>query len=93
MKFYLENEDIEAIAQRMVEIMLPLLNAKKEQEDHILSLDEASALLGKSKGQLYQWTSDNKHGLNSFPVMRSGKTLRFSEKALIDWMRNNGKNG
>ena len=68
MKTTLELEDIQAIAEKMVEIMLPLLNQRQGQNDTILSIDEASGLLGKSKGQIYQWVSDSRHGLNSFPL-------------------------
>jgi predicted DNA-binding transcriptional regulator AlpA len=91
MKTTLEAEDIQAIAERMVEIMLPLLNQSKEQKDNILSIDEASGLLGKSKGQIYQWVSDSRHGLNTFPYLKAGKSLRFSQRSIIGWMQQNGK--
>ena len=93
MKTTLEQEDIQAIAEKMVEIMLPLLNHRQEQKDNILTIDEASGLLGKSKGQVYQWVSDARHGLNTFPYLKAGKSLRFSQKAIIEWMQKNGKNG
>jgi predicted DNA-binding transcriptional regulator AlpA len=91
MKTTLEPEDIQAIAERMVEIMLPLLNQRQEQKDIILSIDEASGLLGKSKGQIYQWVSDSRHGLNTFPYLKAGKSLRFSQRSIIGWMQQNGK--
>jgi predicted DNA-binding transcriptional regulator AlpA len=92
MKTTLEPEDIKAIAEKMVEIMLPLLNQRQEQQDTILSIDEASSLFGKSKGQIYRWVSDSRHGLNTFPYMKAGKTLRFSQKKFIEWMFKNGNN-
>jgi predicted DNA-binding transcriptional regulator AlpA len=91
MKTTLELEDIQAIAEKMVEIMLPLFNQRQEQKDNILTIDETSGLLGKSKGQIYQWVSDSRHGLSYFPFMKAGKTLRFSQKDIIEWMRKNGK--
>jgi predicted DNA-binding transcriptional regulator AlpA len=91
-KTTLEPEDIEGIAQRVFELLLPFLNHNQTQDDTILSIDEASGLLGKSKGQIYQWVSDSRHGLNTFPYLKAGKTLRFSQKKLFAWMLKNGKN-
>jgi predicted DNA-binding transcriptional regulator AlpA len=91
MKTTLEPEDIQAIAEKMVEVMLPLLNRSQEQKDSILTIDQASGLLSKSKGQIYQWVSDSQHGLNTFPYLKAGKSLRFSQKDIIEWMRKNGK--
>ena len=86
----LEQEDIQAIAEKVVSMILPLLSKSPEQND-ILNINEVSALLGKSKGQVYQWVSDSTHGLNVFPFLKAGKSLRFSQKAIIEWMQGNGK--
>jgi predicted DNA-binding transcriptional regulator AlpA len=91
MKTTFELEDIQAIAEKMVDIMLPLLNQRQEQKDSILGIDEASGLLGKSKGQIYQWVSDSSHGLNDFPFLKAGKSLRFSKTGIIQWMQKHGK--
>jgi excisionase family DNA binding protein len=91
MKMVLEQQDIDGIAQKVFDLMLPLLNQRQEQNDSILSIDEASILLGKSKGQVYQWVSDSRHGLNTLPYLKAGKTLRFSKQALIKWMTDNAK--
>jgi len=93
MKFEMEQRDVEAIASRVVELILPILNEDRKQEDDILNIDAVSVLLGKSKGQIYQWVSDSSHGLGDFPFMKAGKSLRFSKKAIIKWMNKNGKNG
>jgi predicted DNA-binding transcriptional regulator AlpA len=90
MKTLLEQEDIQAIAEKVVSMILPLLSKSPEQND-ILNVDEVSALLGKSKGQVYQWVSDSSHELNNFPFLKAGKSLRFSQKAIIEWMQGNGK--
>ena len=92
MKTTLEQEDIQAIAEKMVALLLPLLNKNQEQKDSILNVDEVSGLLGKNKGQIYQWVSDSSHGLNDFPFLKAGKSLRFSKTAVIQWMQKNGKN-
>lgn len=81
-------ELVDLIADRVVEKLKPLLSENVKDEDEILSIEQTSQLLGKSKGQIYQWVSQAKHGLIDFPYMKSGKTLRFSKKALIDWMNN-----
>lgn len=90
MKTMLEPEDINSIAEKVVSMIMPLLSKGPEPND-ILNVDEVSALLGKSKGQVYQWVSDSTHGLNTLPVMKAGKSLRFSRKAIIEWMQGNGK--
>ena len=83
-------ELVDSIADRVVEKLLPRLQT---EQDSILTIDEVSMLLKKSKEQVYQWTSDAEHGLSDFPFGRAGKSLRFSKKKIIDWMWKNGKNG
>lgn len=84
----LPQEYIDLIADKVVERLEALLSNDGKDDDEILSIEQASQLLGKSKGQIYQWVSQAKHGLNNFPYMKAGKSLRFSKKALIDWMSN-----
>jgi predicted DNA-binding transcriptional regulator AlpA len=93
MKLELEQQDIEAIAGKVAEQLLPLLQGQLRQEDDILDLDAVSLMLGKSKGQVYQWVSDSSHGLNDFPFMKAGRALRFSKKALVQWMSKAGRTG
>jgi len=93
MKFELDQRDIEVMAGKVAEYLLPLLQSKMRETDDILNIETVSILLGKSKGQIYQWVSDSSHGLNDFPYLKAGKSLRFSKKALIEWMHKNGRNG
>lgn len=86
MKTELEPEDIESIAQRVLELLMPLLASNGKDEDELLDIESASKLLGTSKEQVYQWVSYAKHGLKPFPYLKSGKRLRFSKKDLIQWM-------
>lgn len=88
MKTTLEQEDIKAIAEKVLEYLLPYLSPK--QEDALLNVDGAAKLLDKSKAQIYQWVNNTAHGLFDFPYMKAGKSLRFSKNDLIAWMRKRG---
>lgn len=87
MKTELEPQDIELIAQRVVELLRPLLSSNgKNEDDELLDVKQASKLLGTSKEQIYQWVSNAKYGLKPFPFLKSGKRLRFSKNNLMKWM-------
>ena len=90
MKSELEQADIQAIAEKMAEIILPrienLLSAALNQgEDELLTVEGAAAVLRRSKGQVYQWVHSATHGLSDFPFSKQGKQLRFSKRALMNW--------
>ncbi len=77
MKTTLEHEDIELIAQRVAEILKPILSPKKQnEEDTIFSVDELAKYLRVSN----KWVYDHCHELPKFKV---GGCLRF-RKAKID---------
>jgi len=84
-------ELVDQIAERVLEKMLPVLEAWHEP-DQYLNIDEVSAMLGKSKGQIYQWVNNASHGLSDFPYQKAGRSLRFSKKAIQTWMKGR-KNG
>lgn len=79
-------EFIDRIADRVLEKMLPLLESWHEP-DQFLNVDEISAMLGKSQGQIYQWVNNASHGLSDFPYEKAGRSLRFSKKAIQTWMK------
>jgi excisionase family DNA binding protein len=81
-------ELVDLIADRVIEKLKPLLTGNGKQDDEILSIEQASNLLGKSREQIYQWVNLSKHGLKDFPYMKAGKSLRFSKNALLEWMQN-----
>ena len=86
----LSPELVNEIADKVIEKLLPLLdNGKGTDEDEIFNINHASAFLQTSKGQIYQWVSNSKHGLGNFPYQKAGKQLRFSKKELIEWMNTN----
>jgi excisionase family DNA binding protein len=90
MKIDLEPQDIQAIADRVAEMIVPkieylLSKTMNQGEDELLTTDEAAAVLRQSKGQLYQWVHSAAHGLSDFPFSKQGKQLRFSKRALMSW--------
>jgi predicted DNA-binding transcriptional regulator AlpA len=89
MKSELEPQDIERIAEKVVEKLLPIIQV--QQPDRLLNINELSDMLGKSKDQIYQWVNQSQYGLSDFPYMKAGRSLRFSEKDILQWMKRRGK--
>ena len=84
-------ELVDQIADRVLEKMLPVLEAW-HVPDQYLNIGELSIMLGKSKDQIYQWVNRASHGLSSFPYQKAGRSLRFSRKEVKFWLKGN-KNG
>ena len=84
-------ELVDQIADRVLEKMIPVLEAWHEP-DQYLNVEELSAMLGKSKDQIYQWVNRASHGLYNFPYQKAGRSLRFSKKGIKEWLKSN-KNG
>jgi predicted DNA-binding transcriptional regulator AlpA len=84
-------ELVDQIADKVLEKMLPVLEAW-HMPDQYLNIDELSAMLGKSKEQIYQWVNSASHGLSNFPYQKAGRSLRFSKKDIQKWLKSN-KNG
>lgn len=85
---HLEPSDIQAIADKVVEKLLPMLQ-EMHKPDRLMTIDEVCVLIGKSKAQIYQWVDRAKHGLSDFPFKKAGRSLRFSEKEIRKWTGNN----
>lgn len=49
--------------------------------DKLLSIDDASALLGLSKGTLYNWISAQR-----MPNIKMGGRVKFREADLVKWV-------
>jgi predicted DNA-binding transcriptional regulator AlpA len=82
-------ELVETIAGKVIERLKPHLVCRcKQQDDEILTIEQVSRLLCKSKAQIYQWVNLSKHGLNNFPYLKAGKSLRFSKNKLLQWLQN-----
>lgn len=88
MKASLEPEDIEVLADMVVEKMKPIISGNgRHEEDTIMTIDETAKFLKTSKAQIYQWVNNSQHGLGSFPYLKAGKLLRFSKRDLLEWMQ------
>jgi excisionase family DNA binding protein len=74
------------IAAKVIEGIAPLLTVP-EKEDELMNTEEVAGMIGKSKGQIYQWVNNAQHGLGTFPYMKAGKSLRFSKNAVLEWMK------
>jgi excisionase family DNA binding protein len=87
LKTELEPQDIEVIAQRVLELLKPHLSRNGQHgEDVLITIDEAAAFLKTSKEQIYQWVNNAQHGLGNFPYLKAGKLLRFSKNAVLKWL-------
>ena len=77
MKSILDQEDVELIAHRVVEMMKPLLsNSHKEGKENIVfSVEELAAYLRVSVKWVYEHTCD-------LPHFKLGGLLRFKKKEI-----------
>lgn len=92
MNIKLEPEDLQVLAEKIVELIKPHLFLKEDQRaDELIDIASAAAILGTSKNQIYQWVHNSKHGLGDFPYDKAGKALRFSKGAILRWTKKNGK--
>lgn len=83
MKTELESKDIEAIAQRVVEVMRPVLsnNSKQKDEDVIFDVKGLSEYLKVDTSWVYKRVS-----LKSIPHFKVGKYTRFRKKDIDKWI-------
>ncbi len=84
MKIELENNDIERIAERVVEQIAPLLRQKtKSNDNELLTVDELANYLKAKKSSIY----DKVHN-KSIPFLKHGNSLRFRRKHIDLWLQN-----
>jgi len=72
---------IEAIAQRVVATLRPLLVRKLDTPDDILTVDQLAVYLGIGKQRVYEAVSRN-----TVPYFKVGKSLRFRKSAIDKWI-------
>jgi predicted DNA-binding transcriptional regulator AlpA len=90
LRIEIDQTDIIAIANRVIDQIIPLLQSWQEP-DELMDIDQVCQFLKKSKGQIYQWVSSASHGLSDFPYQKAGRSLRFSKRDIILWMKNNSR--
>jgi len=79
-------EYLDTITDRVMMKIKTILSTENEP-DELLTIEEAAVFLSTSKGQVYQWVNKSQHGLGDFPFMKMGRSLRFSKKEIIQWMK------
>ncbi len=75
MKTILDQEDVELIAQRVVEMIRPLLPPKAESENIVFSVEELAEYLRVS----VKWVYEHTHEL---PHFKLGGLLRFRKQEI-----------
>jgi len=73
MKTILDQEDVELIAQRVVEMIKPLLPPKAESDNNVFSVEELAEYLRVSAKWVYEHTYE-------LPHFKLGGLLRFKKK-------------
>ncbi len=84
MKLELEQTDIEAIANRVAEILKPILvyTARDEEKDGLMNVRELAAYMRISAQCIYKLTSSNQ-----IPHIKKGnKLLLFRKKEIEKWI-------
>jgi len=84
MKSQLEQEDIELIAQRVVQLLKPLLSINRRQEggeDTIFTVQSLAEYLKVDITWVYKAVS-----LRTLPYFKSGKYTRFRKRDIDKWM-------
>ena len=83
MKLEIEQTDIEAIANRVAEILKPMLSstAKHDEKDALLDVAQLADYLNVSSSWIYDRIRDNE-----MPHCKLGKYLRFKKRDIDKWV-------
>ena len=82
MKFEIEPRDIESIAQRIAEIVRPLvLHQKENEKDVIFDVSGLAGYFHVNRGWVYKQVS-----LKAIPFFKAGKFPRFRKRDIDRWM-------
>jgi predicted DNA-binding transcriptional regulator AlpA len=90
LRIEIDKADIDAIANKVIEQIIPFIKSWQEP-DEMMDINQVSQLLKKSPDQIYQWVHSARHGLSDFPYQKAGRSLRFSRKDILQWMKRSGK--
>ncbi len=84
MKIELETNDIERIAEKVVEQIAPLLKQNSKNNDNeLMTVEEVASHLRKKPQSIY-----DKVYAKSIPFLKIGNHLRFRRKDIDIWLRN-----
>jgi excisionase family DNA binding protein len=83
MKIELEQQDIEAVAQKVSELLKPLLagNSRNEDKDTVLTPETLADYLQVDISWVYKQVS-----LKTIPSFKSGKYTRFKKSVIDKWI-------
>lgn len=83
MKLEIEQTDIEAIANRVADILKPMLTStvKHDEKDALLDVVQLAAYLNVSKAWVYDQIRNNE-----IPHSKLGKYLRFRRREIDRWL-------
>lgn len=80
--FQLLVEKLNHIEEVLQELRMQIQAPQETPESDLLSIVQASELLGIAKNTIYGLSSESK-----IPVIKKGKRLYFSKKELLEWLR------
>jgi excisionase family DNA binding protein len=85
MNIEIESKDIEAIAQRVLELLRPLLsnNGRQGENDTIFDVKRLAEHLHVDPSWIYKQVS-----FKAIPYFKSGKYVRFKKSAIDKWIEN-----
>ena len=83
MKIEFERQDVEAIAQRVLELIRPLFSGKPDKQDSIFDVQGLSQYLGIPHSWIYKKVS-----LKEIPYFKVGRYVRFRKTAIDRWTQN-----
>jgi len=85
MNVEIEPKDIEAIAQRILEVLKPLLssNGRQGESDSIFNVKQLAQYLHVDPSWIYKAIS-----LKTIPYFKAGKYVRFKKSIIDEWIRN-----
>lgn len=89
MKAEFEDSDIEAIAQRVSELLKPMASSssKGEEKDIIFNVTGLAEYLNVDKSWIYKQVS-----LRTVPFFKAGKYTRFRKSIIDKWIDKNMQN-
>lgn len=87
MKFEIEPQDVEAIAQRVSELLKPLFPhlEKRDEKDIIFDVKGLAEYLHVDRSWVYKQVS-----LKAVPFFKTGRYTRFRKKDIDRWIESQG---